>query len=288
MSTPMSYPWLESSEKPRKKRAPWLREPFLHFIVLGALLFAVDHVLVARADDPRTIVVGPEVDSEAVEVFKETRGREPTEKELHALHQIWLDNEVLYREGLALELDRGDTAIRERVIFKMLSVVEANLKLPAIDDKQLAAWFEKHREKYDEPARYSFQEAVLADRSESAAREFVDKLNAGHAGDTHAGLRVFKDRPLANLVQSYGADFPKTLETAPAGVWQAVKTHDGWHAMRLDAITPPRAAQFDVLRGVVLQDWTDATAAELRTQAVRTMAKKYTVEFAPSEHGHPE
>lgn len=287
MTAPISNHLFHSPEKNRKPRI-WLREPFLHFIVLGALLFAVDHVLVARADDPRTILVGPEVDSEAVEVFKESRGREPDEKELHALHQVWLDNEVLYREGLALELDRGDTAIRERVIFKMLSVVEANLKLPAIDDAQLREWFEKRREKYDEPARYSFQEAVLAERSENAVRDFVETLNVGKSGDTHAGLRVFKDRPQANLVQSYGAEFPKALEKAPVGVWQPVSLRDGWHAIRVDAIAPPRAAEFETLRGVVLQDWTDDTAAELRTVAVRTMAKKYKVEFAPSEHGHPE
>jgi hypothetical protein len=78
----------------------WAREPLLHFILLGGLLFAVDHVMAGRADDPRTIVVGAQVDSEAIEQFREVRGREPTDAELAALHQVWLDNEVLYREGL--------------------------------------------------------------------------------------------------------------------------------------------------------------------------------------------
>lgn len=258
----------------------WLREPLLHFIVLGGLLFAIDHVLVGRADDPRTIIVGPEVDSEAVEVFEESRGRKPNREELDALHRVWLDNEVLYREGLALQVDRGDTAIRERVIFKALSVIDANIKLPAVDDKQLRAWFESHRAKYDEPARYNFQEAVLSgDTSEAAVRSFVATLNAGAPGDTQAGLRVFKDRPLANLMQSYGAEFPKALEAAPVGEWTALRANDGWHALRLDAIASPKPAVFEPLRGVVLQDWTDATAAEQRTAAVRALAKKYQVKY---------
>src|SRR5262249_19765171 len=155
------------------------------------LLFAADHFLREPADDPHTIVVSPDVDKQAVELFEESRGRKPDKRELEALHRVWIDNEVLYREGLALQVDKGDDAIRERVIFKALSVIDANVKLPAIDDQKLRAWFEAHRDKYDEPARFDFQEAVLSgDTSESAVRAFVDELNTGTPGDARAGLRV--------------------------------------------------------------------------------------------------
>src|SRR4051812_13930560 len=95
----------------------WLREPLLHFAVLGGLLFGVDHVVASRAGDPRTIVIGAEVDRQAIDVFRAARGHAPSAEELYALRRVWLDNEVLYREGLALGLDRGDNSIRERVIF---------------------------------------------------------------------------------------------------------------------------------------------------------------------------
>jgi len=258
----------------------WLREPLLHFAVLGALLFGVDQVVADTTDDPHTIVVGSEVDSEAVEVFEEARGREPNDEELRALHSVWLDNEVLYREGLAMQVDKGDDAIRERVIFKALSIIDANVKLPPIDDDQLRKWFESHRARYDEPARYDFQEAALSgDTTESSVRAFVSELNAGAPGDARAGLRVFKGRPHANLVQSYGAEFSKSLEELPPGEWRALQTRDGWRAMRLDAITPPKPADYEPLRGVVLQDWKDAIASEQRTAAVRAMGKKYTVKY---------
>src|SRR6185369_16025511 len=133
--------------------------------------------LIGRADDPRSIVVNAEVDSEAIETFKAVRGHEPNAEELAALRRVWLDNEVLYREGLALGVDKGDAAIRERVIFKALSVVDSNVKLPPIDDKGLRAWFEGHRDKYDDPARYDFEEAALSDdNSEAAVRAFVKAL----------------------------------------------------------------------------------------------------------------
>jgi len=78
-------------------------------------------------------------------------------------------------------------------------------------------------------------------------------------------------------VQSYGLEFAKALEHAPVGEWRAQATRDGLRAIRLVAITPPKPADFDSLRGVVLQDWTDATLADQRTAAVRAMAKKYKV-----------
>ena len=265
-------------------RSNWLREPLLHFVLLGALLFALDHALLSRQDDPRTIVVGEAVDAEARKVFKAARGHEPNGDELAALRRVWLDNEVLYREGLALQVDRGDTAIRERVIFKSLSVIDAGVKLPPFDDAVLRKWFEAHRLKYDEPARYDFQEAVLpADTSEAAARAFVVDLNNGLPGDARAGLRVFKGRPHDNLVQSYGADFTAALEASATGSWRALAGRDGLRVVRLDGLTAARPADFGTVRNVVQQDWTDATLAEQRSAAVRALARKYTVKIAATQ-----
>jgi hypothetical protein len=49
--------------------------------------------------------------------------------------------------------------------------------------------------------------------------------------------------------------------------------------MRVTAITPAKPAVYEALRGVVLHDWIDATAAEQRTAVVRALAKKYKVKY---------
>ncbi len=258
----------------------WLREPLLHFVLLGSLLFAVDHFIGGQADDPRVIVVGAEVDAEAIQLFRGSRDRDPTTEELNALRQRWLDNEVLYREGLALQVDKGDPAIRERVIFKALSIVDSTLKRPPVDEPVLRDWFEQNRRKYDEPARYDFEEAVLSgERTEANVRALVDRLNFGTPGDIDAGLRVFKGRPHENIVQTYGEELAEALEQSPVGEWRALPTRDGWRALRLEAITPAKPAVFEAFAGVVLQDWTDAIMAEQRTAAVRALAAKYTVKI---------
>jgi hypothetical protein len=258
--------------------ANWVREPLLHFVVLGGVLFGVDHVLVSRAGDPHAIVVDAAVDAQARQIFKDARGRDPNGDELRSLRQVWLDNEVLYREGLAQQLDRGDPAIRDRVIFKALSVIEAGLKLPQFDDALLRDWFEQHRDKYDEPARYDYQEAVLPGTPVRANLEaLAAELNAGKPGESEASLRVFTGRPHSNLVQSYGPRFAKAIEESPPSEWRVLESQDGPRLVQLKGITPPRPAQFEALRGVVLQDWTDTTMAEQRTTVVRGLARKYHV-----------
>lgn len=286
MSSSTTAPAEKTSSNDKTRRWPnWIREPLLHFVAIGGLLFAVDHFMITRTDDPRTIIVGEEVDKEARETFRAGRGRDPDAKELAALRNVWLDNEVLYREGMALRVDLGDTAIRERVIFKALSIVDTNLKLPAVDEKALRAWFEAHRDKYDEPGRYDFQEAVLTgENTEATVTAFVAELNSAASGDAKAALRIFKGRPLSNLVHSYGPDFPKALDRMTPGSWHAMPTKEGWRAIRLEGITPGKPATYEVVRAVVQQDWVDDTMAVQRTAAVRELAKKYKIK---SETGEP-
>jgi hypothetical protein len=191
---------------------------------------------------------------------------------------VWLDNEVLYREGMALGLDKGDKSIRERVIFKALSVVDANVKLPEIDEAGLRQWFEAHRSRYDEPARFDFDEAVISGkRSDDTVRSFADALNAGTPGEMEAGLRVFTRRPHANIVDSYGAEFATALEALPTGEWRAIPSKDGLRVMRLRSTTPAKPAVFEDLGGVIYQDWTDAVMSEQRSDAVSALTRKYTV-----------
>jgi hypothetical protein len=278
------------SEQPASPRTAirWLREPLLHFMLIGALLFGIDAFINARKYDPRVIVIDAAVDRQAQDVFKAARGREPNAEELFALRRVWLDNEVLYREGQALEMDKGDQAIKDRVIFTALSMINASLKLPPVDDAVLRTWFENNRARYDEPARHDFEEAVLAgDSGQAAARTFAEALNAGTPGDAQAGLRVFKGRPRDTIVQSYGPEFMKAMDALAPGRWAALPQRDGWRVVRVQAVHAAKPASFEDLRGVVLQDWKDTVMSEQRSAAVAAMARKYTVRVTSADTATP-
>ena len=82
-----------------------------------------------------------------------------------------------------------------------------------------------------------------------------------------------------------GPEFATALESSPPGEWRVLQSSRGVHVIRLDAATPAHPAEFEDLRGVVLQDWTDATLADQRTAAVRALAKKYTIKAEPAAPG---
>lgn len=263
-------------EPNRTEARRWLREPLLHFVLAGALLFAIDAVIASRSEDPNVITLNAGAEAELRKIFDDDRGRAPNDAELMALRQRWFDNELLYREGLAMGLDRGDSGIRERVIFKALNVVQANLELPKADDATLRAWFEQQRSRYDDPPRVDFLEAVVEGRPDLAAvSTFADALNAGSADTERSGLRVFRGRPVASIPAAFGSDFATRLAELPLNRWHALDSQDGPRAIRVEARNAGAPAGFDALRERVLQDWRDQRMAELRTEAVRALADKY-------------
>lgn len=256
-----------------------LAEPLVHFLLLGVLLFALDHLLLAQRGDPRRIEVPDTAYEEARALFSDSLKRDPTDRDLKVLIDRWIDNEVLYREGLRMGLDKGDAAIRDRVIFKALSVVQADLPSPSIDEQPLKEWFEANRQRYDTPARYDFMEAVVtSDRSEAALRSFVDSLNGKGTTTADSSLNVFKDRPQGTIEQGYGVEFLKGLQAAvPQGAWVLLNSNAGLRVIRLLEVKPGVAADFTALRVEVLKDWRNEALAKVTTDAVRDLANGYTV-----------
>ncbi len=255
------------------------REPLLHFLLLGALIFGADRLIAAQRGDPQTIVVSADVRKESAEIFKSGMKRDPSPADLKVLVDRWVDNEVLYREGLALGLDRGDSSLRERVIFKALSLTQSGLNLPKIERDGLRQWFEARHARYDAPVRVDFMEAVVnIERSAESLKPFVEALNGRGKSEVESSLRVFKDRPRGNLVQGYGEAFTAALEQATPGEWQALASADGLRVVRLVQLTAGEPARFEAIEEAVYRDWKDDTMAELTTRAVREMGKKFRVQ----------
>jgi len=255
-----------------------VREPLVHFLVLGALVFGIDHAIVAARGNPQEIVVTQALQKEARDAFAASMKREPSAADMKILEERWIDNEVLYREGLALGLDRGDSTIRDRVIFKAMSVTQASLVLPKADEAGVRAWFEAHRDRYDTPARFDFAEAAVPDGLTPAQLQaLVNALNGQGETDIESSLRIFKDRPRENLVQSYGAAFADALATQAPGEWVLLAAGDGSRVVRVESVKPGTSAEFDAMQERVYQDWKDDTMARLATQAVREMGRKYRV-----------
>jgi len=266
-----------SVNSPRLQTA--LREPLLHFLILGAAIFGIDQWRNADSESASDIVVTAKVQQEAKAIFETGMKREPKPEELKVLLDRWVDNEILYREGLQLGLDRGDSGIRDRVIFKAMSVTQAGIVLPEVDEAGLKAWFESNRERYDTPARFDFLEAALpSDTKLEAMQRFVLALNSNQdEPGIESSLRVFRDRPRSNLLQSYGKDFTEAIEQLKPGQWQVLVSNDGPRVIRLESLKPAVAADFEAVKVKLYQDWKDEMTSQRSKELIREMGKKYKI-----------
>ncbi len=100
-----------------------LRQPALHFLLIGAAIFAASPSTAPRATPGPTvrapIVIPASTIAELRKEHQLTIGEPPTTAELESLLAREADREILYREALLLGLDRADPAVERRVIEKM-------------------------------------------------------------------------------------------------------------------------------------------------------------------------
>src|SRR5689334_15398680 len=118
-----------------------LREPLLHFLLLGAIIFAADAMLHPPAKDEKVITVTKAMRQSFIDNFAEDKQRVPSEADLQKMVDAWIASEILYREGKALGVDRGDEMIRDRVAFKLQLLIFDQVHVQPPTDEQLRSWF---------------------------------------------------------------------------------------------------------------------------------------------------
>ena len=131
----------------------WWREPLLHFLALGAALFAADAALRPAEEEARVIVVDGPLRRELAERLETRLGRPPTEEERAADVERWVEDEVLYREGLRRGFDAHDPTVRARVAARMERVLREGVIVPAPDDDALRELLRRDPGRWAEEAR---------------------------------------------------------------------------------------------------------------------------------------
>src|SRR5215471_14698332 len=134
----------------------WLREPLLHFLVIGALLFSLySYTQRGRggADPSRQIVLSLDELRQMDMYFESQWHRQPTAAEFDAMVEDRVREEVLYREGIAIGLDRDDEIVKRRMAQKMQFIAEDVAGAHEPTSAELKTWFDKNADKFMLPGR---------------------------------------------------------------------------------------------------------------------------------------
>jgi peptidyl-prolyl cis-trans isomerase C len=285
----------------RSKSAPkggqfrrWLREPLLHFLLLGLLLFAANSFISrgrTGTGPSRQIDISLDDLRQMAIYFQSQWGRPPTPEEFKGLVESKVKEEVLYREGLEMGLDKDDIIVKRRLAQKMQFLSEDVAGTQQPTTAALKAWFEKHSDQFAFPKRVSFRHLYFSpDRRHARAHDDAERALAQLAGQpensklaaTLADPFMFQDyyRELApdSLAKEFGPQFSQAVENLPTGSWQgAIESGYGWHLVFVDAVIPRRVPVFEEVESEVKKAWLDEQVAQAWGKAYQDMRAKYTV-----------
>jgi PPIC-type PPIASE domain len=272
-----------STAGPRKSRPmiDWLRnEPLLQFCLIGGLIFGLDFVLHPPGQDDKTIVVTKALQDGFVRNFSEDGDRFPTPTQLNNMIESWVASEVLYREGKALGMDKGDTMIRDRIAFKLQSLVFDQVKVDRPTEADLRAWFEKTRMQYDEPERVGFLLTPATD--EATARQQLEDIRAQReSAELRDQTRAFLGRPVQSLPATFGDGFAAQFAKLVVNEWTVIQANDGWHVVRLDVRKPGVPATYEEVVDNVRRSFLNEETRKRAWATVQKFRTNYTVKIEP-------
>ena len=253
-----------------------LREPLLHFLVLGALLFAVNAIVVPDVPKERLIEFTPEIRKSMIDTFTQQQKRAPTPAEIKRLTDDWLLNEIVYREALVQGFDKGDEMIRDRINQKMRLLIFSNISPGVPKTADLQKYLDAHRDQYNVPERFNFFDLPM--RSQAEAQATLKQIQTGKEPESVRLLaRTYTARPENSLVPSFGKPFVAALRTQPLHEWQLLKTGDEWHIVRVEGVLPKHSVTVAEVGNSLTEEWQQEDMRKKAAQAVRTMAKPYVI-----------
>jgi peptidyl-prolyl cis-trans isomerase C len=271
----------------------WLREPLLHFMVIGAAIYLFYGVIaetVPKEDDKTLVVSAGEVEWMQTS-WQKRWGRRPTPEEFDGLIQQYIRETVLYREALTMGLNQHDQVIRRRLAQKLEFLAKDLVALTPPTGEELLAYFDAHRDRYQDPALYTFTQvyidpdkrgdATLAD-AEAIKATLTGRSdgigNAGALGDDFMLQSYYPEKDPLEIRKLFGSGFAESLVDLAPGQWHGpVLSGYGTHLVYVSNIRESSPPVFAEVRERVVVDWTTDRSEELNEQFYASLRDSYTV-----------
>jgi hypothetical protein len=272
-----------------------LKEPLLHFLLLGAAMFAT-YSLVSKdsSGEPRRIVITQGQLSLMMESFTRTRQRPPTHEEWAGLIRDRVREEVYYREALALGMDKDDAIIRRRLQQKMEFVSDDIAAQAAPTDTELHAYLQAHPDKFRVQQQFTFRQLYLnpekhgANLARDAAQLFTKLNQAGNKADIPVLAdplmleHSFKMKPGGEIAKQFGDKFAAKLGELAPDQWQGpVESGYGVHLVFISERAESRLPVLAEVREAVRREWDDTRRLETKEKFYQDLLKRYSVTIEP-------
>jgi hypothetical protein len=276
----------------------WLKEPLIHFLFIGAMIFVVFSI--ANKEEPvvsdNKIVVSRAEIERLSSTWAKKMNRPPTEQELQGLIDAYIKEEVYYREALALGLDKNDTILRRRLMQKMEFLSNDLAELNQPDETELNKYFVDNQDKYKLPARISFSHVYFSweKRQETAieeAKRVLKDLEAPRAperGDRFMLEYDYAQETPADIARLFGPDFADQVFALETGTWQGpIHSSYGLHLVRISEKIEARIPEFASVIEKVRTDYVFENRQKMNKEIYERFKKRYeiVIEDVPKDAG---
>jgi hypothetical protein len=264
-----------------------LREPILHFLLIGIALFVVYGKVAAPEQAGTRIVVSQAMVDDIVREHQMRWGRPPGDKELANLVDARVRDEILYRAGVAMGLDRDDPVIKRRVRQKLDVIAEEQNARDVPTDAELAIYLTQHADRFAQPATVSFEQIFFHGESsreqvEQAVASARSRLQRGVDPATLGQRSLLPPRvdnaSLDLVARDFGARFAEQIETAPLNEWSGpLASGFGAHLVRVTGRTPASLPPLDSIRSLVAREWENERRVISRDESYAKLRSGYEV-----------
>jgi hypothetical protein len=266
----------------------FLKDPLVHFLLIGASLFALSAWRGEWIRGGRErIVIGADQVTQVRDAAELLRGHAPSDAEVAELLEPTIRDEVLYREALALKLDAHDDEVRRRLVDKMSYLTQDTADPAPTSDAELRALYDGSPARFATPELATFEQVFFSpgergDSLEADAAAGIAALRSGRepaeVGD-HTPLRAsYESAPREQVAVLFGAALAQAVFTLPPGDWAGpFKSDFGLHAVRVRARTERRLPPFDEIRDQVAAEFAADRRRERNEAEYRRMRARYDV-----------
>lgn len=274
----------------------WLKEPLLHFMVLGALIFFAYAVISPGSSDPDEIVLTRGQQEHLLTAFSRTWQRPPTTSEFEGLVRDWIREEIAYREGVSMGLDVDDTIIRRRLRQKLELVTEDLVGLAEPTEAQLQGFLEANAGDYQREPRYSLRQIYFSPdrRGEDVRRDAEQALvllatndplvNPADMGDPLPLPYQMTQEWQGAVARQFGTEFVEGLDEVEPGAWAGpVRSGYGLHLVFVDEVEAGGPLTLEEARREVTRDFENQRRLQAVDQLYESLAERYTVRVEPLE-----
>jgi PPIC-type PPIASE domain len=244
----------------------FLKDPLIHFLAIGASLFALSAWFGQSVTTGRERIL---IDAAQVAKIRDAaalvNGRAPTRAELADLVEPTIREEVLYREALALHLEANDDEVRRRLVDKMQYLTQDLADPEPASEEQLRAFYNEHPERFTVPDLASFDQVFFdpkkhGDEIRADAAAAIEDLAAGkpldRVGDRTPLRTSYEDARRDQIEVLFGKTLAAALQTMPLDTWQGpFKSDFGWHVVRVRNRESSRLPPYDEIRDRVLEEY---------------------------------